>query len=160
MAKIVFVRNHSTRKWLALLSTDNDLADEEIIKLYKRRWNIEVFFKSTKSYLQLAKEFQNRSYDALVAHTTNVFTRYIMLELDRRTNNDPRTLGTLFHAGCDKLQLVSFSEAILLLISQLQQLIKAFGNKTSSLLIGMLESFIGEIPVLLRQPMLLPACIF
>ena len=45
MAKIVFVRNRSTRKWLALLSTDVTLADEEIVKLYKRRWDIEVFSK-------------------------------------------------------------------------------------------------------------------
>jgi len=160
MAKIVFVRNHSTRKWLALLSTDIDLADEEIIKLYKRRWDIEVFFKITKSYLQLAKEFQSRSYDALVAHTTIVFARYIMLEQARRANNDPRTLGTLFYAGCDELRQVSFSEAIVLFMSQLQQLIKTFGNKTTTQIMGMLEAFMGELPVLLRRPMLLPACIF
>jgi len=58
MAKIVFVRARNTKKWLALLSTDVDLADEEIIKLYKRRWDIEVFFKISKSYLRLAKESQ------------------------------------------------------------------------------------------------------
>jgi len=58
MAKIIFVRARNTKKWLALLSTDVDLADEEIIKLYKRRWDIEVFFKISKSYLRLAKESQ------------------------------------------------------------------------------------------------------
>jgi hypothetical protein len=83
MAKIVFVRDRSSRKWLALLSTHVDLSDEDIIRLYKRRWDIEVFFKITKSYLQLAKEFQSRCYDALVAHTTIVFTRYLMLALAR-----------------------------------------------------------------------------
>ena len=51
MAKIVFVRHRCSKKWLALLSTDIDLADGEIITLYKRRWDIEVFFKMTKSYL-------------------------------------------------------------------------------------------------------------
>lgn len=93
MAKVVFVRaRNAKKKWLALLSTDLDLADEEIIQLYKRRWDIEVFFKMTKSYLKLAKEFQSRNYDALVAHTTIVFARYVILELSRRTTNDPRTL--------------------------------------------------------------------
>ena len=160
MAKIVFVRSRSNKKWLALLSTDVNLADEEIVKLYKRRWDIEVFFKITKSYLQLAKEFQSRNYDALVAHTTIVFARYVMLELARRTNNDPRTLGTLFHAGCDELRQVSFSEAFMLLMSHLQQLIKDFANQTTTPIIGMLEAFVAQIPALLRRPMLLPACIF
>jgi len=100
MAKIVFVRNRSTRKWLALLSTDVNLSDEEIVKLYKRRWDIEVFFKIINSYPRLAKEFQSRGYDALVAHTTIVFASYIMLEfkdgpaimqrwLDRRSGRSP-----------------------------------------------------------------------
>jgi hypothetical protein len=42
-----------------------------------------------------------------VAHTTIVFARYIMLELARRSAKDPRTLGTLFHAGCDELRQAS-----------------------------------------------------
>jgi hypothetical protein len=160
MAKIVFVRDRSTRKWLALLSTDVELADEEIIKLYKRRWDIEVFFKITKSYLQLAKEIQSRSYDALVAHTTIVFTRYIMLALARRTSNDPRTLGTLFHAGCDELRQVSFLEALMLLLDHLEQLIKDFAETTAARIKKMLEAFIAQIPGLLRRPLLLPACKF
>ena len=119
-----------------------------------------MFFKITKSYLRLAKEFQSRNYDALVAHTTIVFARYIMLELARRTNSDPRTLGTLFHAGCDELRQVSFTEAITLLLSHLQQLIKDFAEQTTTPIVGMLEDFVAQIPALLRRPMLLPACIF
>jgi IS4 transposase len=70
---------------LALLSTDVSLADEEIIKLYKRRWDIEVFFKMTKTFMNLATGLQGRSYDALVAHTTIIFTRYIILAVTQRT---------------------------------------------------------------------------
>ena len=106
------------------MSTDVDLADEEIITLYKRRWDIEVFFKMTKSFLNLAKEYQSRSYDALVAHTTIVFTRYIMLATSQRTAKDPRTLGTLFHAGCDELRQVSFAEALAVLLGHFQELLK------------------------------------
>ncbi|MDA3903007.1 MAG: transposase [Desulfuromusa sp.] len=160
MAKIVFVRARGSKNWLALLSTDVDLADEEIVKLYKRRWDIEVFFKISKSYLRLAKEFQSRGYDALVAHTTIVFARYIMLELARRSEKDPRTLGTLFHAGCDELRQVSFVEAVTLLLASLQQLIKGFGDKIAAPVAEALEEFMAQIPSLFRRPMLLPACIF
>jgi IS4 transposase len=51
--KIVFIRDHSSRDCLALLPTDTKLADEQVIKLYKRRWDIELFFKMTKSFLDL-----------------------------------------------------------------------------------------------------------
>ena len=95
-AKILFVRDRRTKKWLALLSINISLDDEQIIMTYKRRWDIEVFFKMAKSFLNLAKECQGRSYDALVAHATVVCCRYIMLALAKRTNKDPRTLGTRF----------------------------------------------------------------
>ncbi|KJS15517.1 MAG: hypothetical protein VR69_13235 [Peptococcaceae bacterium BRH_c4b] len=71
MAKIVFVRDRNrSSKWLALLPTDTTLNDEEIIRIYGKHWDIEVFFKMTKSHLALTKEFRGRSYDALVVHTT------------------------------------------------------------------------------------------
>ncbi|WP_459783934.1 transposase, partial [Alkalibacterium sp. s-m-22] len=49
-AKIIFVRDNRRGKknWLALLSTDVDLPDEEIIRLYGKRWQIETFFKYSK----------------------------------------------------------------------------------------------------------------
>ena len=53
-AKIVCVRNKSKKKdWLAIISTDTNLSEEEIIRIYGKRWDIEVFFKSCKSYLHL-----------------------------------------------------------------------------------------------------------
>src|SRR5690606_21273955 len=70
--------------WLAILSTDCTLSDQEIIRIYGMRWDIEVFFKTTKSLLKLEKEFQSRSYDALISHTTIVFTRYIVLSWQNR----------------------------------------------------------------------------
>ena len=81
-AKIVCVRNKSKKKdWLAILCTDTSLSEEEIIRTYGKRWDIEVFFKSCKSYLRLVKECRSTSYDALNAHTAIVFTRYMMLSV-------------------------------------------------------------------------------
>ncbi len=41
--KIVFVRDRkNSRKWLALLSTDTNLSEEEIIRIYGKRWDIGV----------------------------------------------------------------------------------------------------------------------
>jgi hypothetical protein len=79
--KLVFVQNRNRRReWLVVLSTDLSLDDTEIIRIYGMRWGIETFFKFTKSHLKLGKEFQGRSFDLLVSHTTIVFSRYLVME--------------------------------------------------------------------------------
>jgi hypothetical protein len=50
-AKLVFVRDKRKKDWLALLSTDTHLADEDIVRIYGKRWDIEVFFKMAKQHL-------------------------------------------------------------------------------------------------------------
>lgn len=58
-AKLVYVRNKGKRKdYLVLISTDTQLSEEEIIRIYGKRWDIEVFFKACKSYLNLVKEYR------------------------------------------------------------------------------------------------------
>jgi hypothetical protein len=145
-AKIVFVRDRRSKKWLALLSTDIALGDEEIVTAYKRRWDIEVFFKMAKSFLNLAKECQGRSYDALVAHATVVCCRYIMLALAKRTNKDPRTLGTLFHACCEELQQATFAEALALVLMFLEQAMGAATEMTRELLRSLIDRFLKDLP--------------
>ena len=80
--KIVFVRNRNKRSdYLCILSTDTSITEDEIIRIYGKRWSIEVFFKVCKSYLRLTKECRSISFDAMTAHTAVVFTRYMMLDL-------------------------------------------------------------------------------
>ena len=50
-AKVVYVRNRNKRKeYLCLICTDTTLDENEIIRIYGKRWDIEVFFKVCKSY--------------------------------------------------------------------------------------------------------------
>lgn len=111
--KIVFVRNRNKKsECLYLLSTDQSLSDSEIVRTYGNRWSIECFFKASKSYMKLGTEFQSRSYDAMVSHTTIVFTRYILLEWIRRNENDQRTYGELFFMFCDEIQDMDLTFAL------------------------------------------------
>lgn len=82
-----------------------------------------MFFKMAKSFLNLAKEFQSRSFEALVAQAILVCCRCIMLELIKRANTDPRTLGNLFHAVSDELKQISFTEALALLLKLLEEIL-------------------------------------
>ncbi|MDI6725552.1 MAG: IS4 family transposase, partial [Smithellaceae bacterium] len=92
------------------------------------------------------KECQGRSYDALVAHATVVCCRYIMLALAKRTNNDPRTFGTLFHACCEELQQATFAEALALVLMFLEQALGAATEMTRELLRSLIDRFLRELP--------------
>jgi hypothetical protein len=130
-------------QWLGILSTDPDLSDEEIVRIYGIRWDIEVFFKTAKSMLCLAREFQGRSYDLLVAHTSIVFTRYIMLSLHARQNKDDRSCGELFFLCCQEIKNVNFMASLALIISVLQQAVQN--------VLVITEEKLNEILVLFRS---------
>ncbi|MCL6612275.1 MAG: transposase, partial [Peptococcaceae bacterium] len=157
--KIVFVREKTkSRDWLALLSTDTSLSDEEIIRIYGKRWDIEVFFKMTKSYLKLAKEFQGRSYDSMVAHTTIVFCRYIMLALESRNSIDQRTLGNLFYICCDELHDISFLNALSLLLRLLKESLSKHLHLSEQKINEFLELFISSLPLFFKERLKISYC--
>ena len=111
-AKVVYVRNRNKRKeYLCIISTDTGLDENEIIRIYGKRWGIEVFFKVCKSYLHLSKECRAISYDAMTAHTAVVFTRYMMLSLESRESNDERSLGELFLYFSDEMSDITWIQA-------------------------------------------------
>ena len=119
---VIFVRNRnkSRRYWLAILNTDARLSDREAVRIYGKRWDIEVFFKVCKSVLKLARELQVRSFDSLVAHTSIVFLRYMLLSCENRLSKDERSHGELFAALCDELDDISLKQAIELLFAYLE----------------------------------------
>ncbi len=156
-AKIVFVRKKGSKKergegvsWIAILTTDCNLKDEEIIRLYGIRWDIEVFFKSTKSFLGLAKEFQGRSYDFLVAHTSIVFTRYIMLAIKARQDKDGRTFGTLFYDCYEEVKNMDLASAMALILILLEEALATFFVGMEEKLQEILKAFKSLLPLRLQ----------
>ena len=115
--RIVFIKAPKTKRgWVALLSTDMTLESSEIIRMYGKRWDIEVFFKACKSDLALETGIQVRNYDAIVAYTTIVFTRYIMLSLHARLTNDMRSWGDLLYQCYAEMIDISFEQSLALLL--------------------------------------------
>lgn len=158
-AKIVFVRDRNrSRKWLALISTDISLSDDEVIRIYGKRWDIEVFFKMNKSFLKLGKEFQCRSYDSMVSHTSIVFTRYIMLSIENRNNKDLRTIGGLFYQCCDELQDIQFCESLQLLIETLKNVLKENLILSKEIIDSIIDCFIEALPCYIKEKLSLFSC--
>ena len=151
-AKVVFVRNRNKRNdYLCLISTDTTLDEDEIIRIYGKRWDIEVFFKVCKSYLHLSKECRAISYDAMTAHTAVVFTRYMMLSLESRESNDERSLGELFLYFTDEMSDITWIQAFKLLLEMFRTTIAKEFEMTSDKIDEMVDTFMNTNPVLLKS---------
>jgi len=149
--KIVFVRHRHKRSWIALMSTDITLADEEIVRIYGKRWDIEVFFKMLKHYLNLEREVQLRDYDGLIGHITITMCRYIFLAYEQRCHDDPRTLGSLFYACSDELQDLSLIEALNRILSLAIDKVRATGIATEGVVHTILETVMAAALDLLKK---------
>jgi hypothetical protein len=151
-AKIVYVRNRNKRsEYLCLVSTDTSISEEEIIRIYGKRWNIEVFFKVCKSYLRLNGEIKSLSYDAVTAHAAIVFTRYMMIALEARQSTDYRTYGGIFLFLCDEVADITVVEAMNLLLQMLTDALSEKTFLTDAEIKWMLRKFIEAIPVALSS---------
>ena len=150
-ARIVCVRNRQNRKeWIAILSTDMSLSEEEIIRLYGRRWDIEVFFKTCKSYLHL-RSYHGLSYDALTAHVAFVFTRYMMLSVAKRKDEDMRAIGELFYLMMREIADVTFQQSMMILQEVMLASIKTVFHATDKQLQVIAQDFVNRLPEYMRS---------
>ena len=156
-ARIVFVRDRRSDNWLAILSTDTELDAEEVVRIYGKRWDIEVFFKVCKHHLALAKEFQGCSYDMQVAHTTIVFLRYAMLAIESRKANDERTIGDLFYYLREELADIKLSHSLMLLVNTLREILNDMPMISEAMSNDIMDAFLNALPQPLKQKLLLSA---
>ncbi len=153
--KIVFVRHRQKRGWLAILSTDIELTAEEVVQTYGKRWDIEVFFKMTKHYLKLEKEVQLRDYDGLIGHATIVMLRYLFLAFEQRLHDDPRTLGTLFHACADEMKDLSILDALQRIMKLALDKVRSAGEFAEDIIMEILDAVMSVAIDMLKPPTLL-----
>jgi hypothetical protein len=101
--------------------------------------------------LRLGKEFQTRSYDSLVAHTSIVFLRYMMLSFELRRSEDDRAYGELFYRCCEELKDISFIASLALLLEMLKSAVRTGIDMTETILERMFTEFVRKTPGFLRN---------
>lgn len=150
-AKIVYVRNTKKKKdWVALICTNTELSEEDIIRIYGKRWQTEVFYKTCKSWLKLGKECHGLSYDALTAHVSLVFTRYMLLSIEQRKSEDPRSLCELFYVLCDELDDITYNESMRIIVEAMLESIKSVFSITDEQLEIFTNDFVNRLPKYLQ----------
>lgn len=143
-AKIVFVKNRNhKRSWLAILSTDISLSDEEIVRIYGKRWDIEVFFKMMKQCLNLNGEVELRSYDGMIAHISIVMLRYIFLTVEQRNSADDKTFGGVFLELVEEMKDITVMDALNRIMLLAFEKIKELNYVSKEIAEKILDVFMG-----------------
>jgi hypothetical protein len=151
-ARIIYVRNKNKKKdYLALITTDMTISEEEVIRIYGKRWDIEVFFKVCKSYLKLGKECNSLSYDAMTAHAAVVFTRYMMLAVENRQTLDNRTLGEIFYLLTDELSDITWIQAFHMLVQLFINTISDKLSLSTEQIDHLMDAFLLTLPNALKE---------
>ncbi len=151
-AKVVYVRNRNKKKdCLCLISTDISLNEEEIIRIYRKRWDTEVFFKVCKSYLNLSKECNALSYDAMTAHTAVVFTRYMMLSLESREANDQRSMGEILLYFTDEMSDITWIQAFQMLLEMFRTILADNTELSEEKIDELVDAFMNTLPIILKS---------
>lgn len=151
-AGIVCVRNRINRKdWLVLICTDMSLREEDIIRIYGKRWDIEVFFKTCKSFLNFGSEYHGLSYDALTAHVALVFTGYMLMSVAKRDDEDERTLGELFYFMVDEAADITFSQSMKILPDAMPASIRTVFQASEEQINTFMNDFISRLPEYMQK---------
>ena len=151
-AKVVYVRNRNKKKdYLCLISTDISLREEEIIRIYGKRWDTEVFFKVCKSYLKLSRECNSLSYDAMSAHTAVVFTRYMMLSHESREANDQRSMGEILLYFTDEMADITWIWAFQMLLEMFRTILADNTELTEEKTDELVDTFMNTLPMVLKS---------
>ncbi len=115
-------------------------------------------YNATKSLLKLQKEFQGRSYDSLISHTTIVFARYIVLSWQNRCSTDQRTLGGMFYELCDEISDLDWAIALQQLIELLEDTLKKGNKKIQKLIKSQLQQWIANLPNYIKAYLPISCC--
>ena len=150
--RLVFAVNRNCPdKYVVIASSDTSLGADEIIEIYSRRWQTECFYKIAKGEFSLVKEFHCQSMEALVSHTSIVFTRYIALEWALRKENDPRTIGNLFYVMLDEIRDKEFINVFNIFLNCLDSTLKSHKADAKLIIIEALDAMMELAPDWFRK---------
>ena len=133
-----------------MISTNTDLSEEDIIRIYGKRWQTEVFYKTCKSWLKLGKECHGLYYDALTAHVSLVFTRYMLISIEQRKSEDPRSICEIFYVLCDELADITYNESMRIIVEAMLESIKSIFHITDEQLEAFTTDFVNRLPTYLQ----------
>lgn len=150
--KIVYLPNRANKKeWICLLSTDTEMEENEIIRQYGKRWNIELLFKCSKQYLKFGKDFQSPSFEVQNAQIALAFTRYMLIAIEQRESEDYRSCGELFLLFYQEMQDITFIQSLSLILELFKEGMKKLLGVSEQQIQAVIEYVLAGLPVYLKR---------
>ncbi len=150
--KLVFLPNRAnTKEWICILGTDTEMEENEIIRQYGKRWNIEVLFKCSKQYLKFGKDFQSPSFEVQNAQIAIAFTRYMLIAVEQRESEDYRSCGELFMMFYQELQDITFIEALSLVVALFKEGMKHILGVTEEQIQDVVDYVVSALPGYMKR---------
>jgi IS4 transposase len=99
--RLVHVYKEDENKVIEIITNQLDWEARTIADLYKKRWDIELFFKAMKQNLQI-KTFVGTSENAVKSQIFVALISYLLLQLIKRSYCDNKTAFSNF---CEKVRI-------------------------------------------------------
>ncbi|MBR2527833.1 MAG: transposase, partial [Blautia sp.] len=150
--KLVYLPNRAnTKEWICILSTDTEMEENEIIRQYGKRWNIECMFKCSKQYLKFGKDFQSPSFESQNAQVAIAFTRYMMIAIEQRESKDYRSCGELFMLFYKELQDITFIQSLSIIVTLFKEGMKNLLGVTEEQIQTVVDYVVSALPGYLQR---------
>lgn len=150
--RLVYIPNRANaREWICILSTDTDMNENEIIRQYGKRWNIEVMFKCCKQFLKFGKDFQSPSFEAQNAQIAIAFARYMLIAVEQRESEDYRSCGELFMLFYQELQDITFIKSLALVVSLFKEGMKQLLGISEGQIQAVVDYAVSALPGYLQR---------
>lgn len=150
--KLVYLPNRANKKeWICILCTDTQMDENEIIRNYGKRWNIEVMFKCSKQYLKFGKDFQSPSFEAQNAQIAIAFTRYMLIAIEQRESEDYRSCGELFMLFYQELQDITYIQSLSLILELFKAGLSEVLGLSEKQIHAVVEYVISALPGYLKR---------
>lgn len=142
--KVVFLKTKD--KLIPIVSTDLEITDDEIIEIYKRRWDIEQGYKELRQHFGFGQE-ENRIYEALIARITLSFFTYNIVSYINRMSNEPKTIGGLFKdLECELTTLAIAMQTFIAILDEVAKIDDVINrNEDFMSIISILRDVTGEL---------------
>ena len=122
-AKIVWLKARGSKdKVIAILCTDLSLSDEEVIRYYSARFNIEFGFFDMKHFLNLESGSRATNYDSVFSHVTMACIQLIIMTILKFFNEDNKTIGTLYRETTDSFRVKPLADLIQKIVTMVTEL--------------------------------------
>lgn len=109
---------------------------------------------SKQQSMKLLATTVTKKLDHYTAHVAFVFTRYMLMSVAKRNDEDERTLGELFFYFVDEVADITFKQSLSILMTAMLESIQVIFHATDEQITQFMKNFVARLPEYMQKPLL------